>query len=111
MIKPRRSEEGDEARAKVRPQQPCKAGVDIMIAREDLVSKILRRIKERWPRAAVTRIKVTRSKLILYLNLDERDPATFVKLIIYADGRIRSYGKGGLPIAVRNVARRVLGVE
>jgi hypothetical protein len=74
----------------------------------DALVKFVRRARERWSDFEVVKVVQKRSKLILYAKVE----GSTVKLLIYPDGRIRSFGRhNGLALAVKNVLARVLGVE
>jgi len=79
----------------------------VMLTAETLV-KFVRRARERWSDFEVVKVVLKRSKQILYVRVE----GSIVKLLIYPDGRIRSFGRrNGLALAVKNVLMRVLGVE
>jgi hypothetical protein len=78
-----------------------------MLDEEKLV-KFVRRARERWEDFEVLKIIQKRSKQILYVSIR----GSIVKLIIYPNGTLRSFGRPeGLAIAVKNILARVLGVE
>jgi hypothetical protein len=75
---------------------------------ERLLVSFVRRCRERWPDFEVLRIEQRRSKQVLYVSVQ----GSTVKLIVYRDGRLRAYGGvGGLSLAVKRVAERVLGLD
>ncbi len=95
-----------------RPPQGADGVTVMVMARYELdadkLVKFVRRARERWEDFEVLKIVQKRSKQIIYARV----AGSIVKLIIYLDGRIRSYGKPeGLALAVKNVLARVLGVE
>ncbi len=74
---------------------------------EDSLIKFVKRLRERWPEAEISRIEQHKAKQVLYIRL--RDG--YVKLIVYRDGRVRAYGSPeGTALAIKNIVSRVLGV-
>ncbi|WP_048061472.1 hypothetical protein [Hyperthermus butylicus] len=75
---------------------------------DELLVKFVTRARNRWSDFEVLRIVQKRRKQLLYVRVQGMN----VKLIIYPDGTVRSFGRSeGLALAVKRVLERVLGVE
>ena len=75
---------------------------------EEKLVKFVKRARERWSDFEVLKIIQKRSRQILYVSVS----GNIVKLIIYPDGTLRSFGRAeGLAIAIKNILARVLGIE
>ena len=75
---------------------------------EEKLVKLVKRARERWPDFTVMRIVQKKSKTILYFRVEGKT----VKLIVYRDGRVRSYSAlEGVAIALKKMAMRVLGID
>jgi len=74
----------------------------------ETLAELLKRARRLWKDAEVVRVENHRSKqvVVMYVN------GVKVKLIVYRDGRIRSYSSTspGVALAVKKMAERVLKV-
>jgi len=76
---------------------------------EKRLASFVKRCRERWTDFELLRFEQRRGKQVLYVKLQGHT----IKLIVYRDGRIRAYGvrAGGLTLALKNVAKRVLRLD
>ncbi len=74
---------------------------------EESLIRFVRRLRERWPNAEITRVEQHKTKQVLYIRLENG----YVKVIVHYNGGVRAYGSPrGVALAVKNIASRVLGI-
>ncbi len=75
---------------------------------EALLERFVRRARERWPDFEIRRIEQRKSKQVFY-GVAQNYP---FKLIVYRDGRVYASSPAvSVSIALKRIARRVLGIE
>ena len=79
-----------------------------LLVDEELLARLVRRARERWPDFEIRRIEQRKSKQVFYGYAQ----GYFFKLVVHSDGRIYVFSPAtSVSLGLKRIARRVLRVE